>query len=725
MAVELATGYINLVPSMRGFSSKVASEFDPAALGKTMGRKLGTGMTTGIQSTVQLPQELRTQATTTGKTSGVNFKKGFESETDRIKLPDKMAGEAKGKGKESGSQFGNFFALGAASAVAVGTALVVDGFKEALGREVSTVKMGQQLGLTPTFAKGLGETTGRIFAQNFGDSLEQVNTAAVGVLKNIGGAQTPATFDDLVKKALTFSSTMNQDVNRSTAAAGQLIRTGLAKDGSEAFDILTRAMQGPSNQADDLLDTTIEYSTLMRNLGLSGPQSFGLISQAVKGGARSSDQAADALKEFSIRAVDGSDLTANSFGALGLDARKMAGDIAAGGSRAATALDTTLDALRGVADPVKRGQIAVGLFGTQAEDMGKALETMDLDTTAAEMDNVAGAANRMVDAVGGTKLSKFDEFKRSIQTNVVDFMETTGIPILEAGADAFHNIFGEDAGASLRTGAGLFASAWDDIFGADAGASLRTGVGLFASAWDDVSANFTTGVDTIKTGTAGLWTDFTTGLTTVKTTASDLWTNFTTGLDTIKTTGADLWTNFTTGADTVKTFFTDLVTAATELPGRIGDALKGLWDALPATFKAALDVVVDVWNGLAIPQIGPYTISAFGRSQDIGPFGPFDLPDIPTPWRHADRGGIVPGAIGSEQFLIAHGGETIVPTHKPQLAAFRGIDGAVASAASVGAGGGASVPTSPTMIFNNVREADTAWTVRHELHKFSLLAGGR
>ena len=39
----------------------------------------------------------------------------------------------------------------------------------------------------------------------------------------------------------------------------------------------------------------------------------------------------------------------------------------------------------------------------------------------------------------------------------------------------------------------------------------------------------------------------------------------------------------------------------------------------------------------------------------------FTNPDLPA----LDSGGIVPGPTGSDQLILAHGGETVLPTHKP------------------------------------------------------------
>jgi phage-related minor tail protein len=106
---------------------------------------------------------------------------------------------------------------------------------------------------------------------------------------------------------------------------------------------------------------------------LDASTATGLLVQGMQAGARNSDLVADAIKEFSIRAVDGSKTTSDGFKAIGVDAGQMAAQIARGGPEASAALDLVLNRFRAMPDPVAQSRAAVALFGTQAEDLGKAL----------------------------------------------------------------------------------------------------------------------------------------------------------------------------------------------------------------------------------------------------------------------------------------------------------------------------------------------------------------
>lgn len=309
-------------------------------------------------------------------------------------------------------------AIALAGGLLVGMALV-KGIKKTLDYQDSQAKLRAQMGLTVEESKKIGATAGKLYSQAYGQNMAQVNEAIKSVIQNGAVLRGTASKDlqEISGKVLNLANTFDQDLGGVTRAVGQMMRTGLAKDGKQALDILTRGFQTGANKADDLLDTMNEYGTQFRKVGIDGPTAMGLISQAVKAGARDSDIAADAIKEFSIRAIDGSKGTAAGFKDLGLSASKMAAQIGKGGKSASDALDLTLDRLRKIPDPVKRSQIAVGLFGTQAEDLGDALFAMDPSTAVAALGKVGGAADDMGKTLT-TPQARLVALKRSLEMKV-------------------------------------------------------------------------------------------------------------------------------------------------------------------------------------------------------------------------------------------------------------------------------------------------------------------
>lgn len=295
---------------------------------------------------------------------------------------------------------------GVAAALGIGVAANMD-------MSAANAKLSAQLGVGPAKAAELSKVSARIYGNAWGDSTETVNSAIKGVYQNIGNTKdAKGGLEGVTTKVLALSQTFDQDLGGTTAAVGQMIKTGLARNADEALDILTRGFQSGANKADDLLDTMNEYGTQFRKFGIDGKMATGLLTQGLKGGARDADLVADAIKEFSIRAIDGSDTTAAGFKAIGLSAGQMAAQIGKGGSSANKALDLTLDKLRGIHDPVKREAAAVALFGTQAEDLGASLYKLDPSSAVQALGKVSGAADKMTKTVGDNPAAAMERFKR-------------------------------------------------------------------------------------------------------------------------------------------------------------------------------------------------------------------------------------------------------------------------------------------------------------------------
>jgi phage-related protein len=342
--------------------------------------------------------------------------KGFDDALD--KAGEKLKSGNGGKFKAAA------VAIGVAIGVALGASIV-----GAMDVQGSQAKLAAQLGLTQQEAAHYGKVAGDVYAANWGDSIDSVNDAIVAITRNIGEGN-DAWLKDTTTTVLAMQETFGAGADEISRTVAQMLNTGMAANATQALDIITKGFQDGDDRAGDLLDTFTEYSTQFRKLGLDGQTAMGLISQGLQGGARDADLVADALKEFSIRAVDGSTLTASGFASLGLSAQTMAERIGKGGDSAAGALDETLDKLRAIPDPVARAQAATALFGTQAEDLGTALFDLDASNAVQQLGDVTGAAKNMADTVGNTASGNIASFKRQLQVTFTTVVGGAVIPML-------------------------------------------------------------------------------------------------------------------------------------------------------------------------------------------------------------------------------------------------------------------------------------------------------
>ncbi|MET8401384.1 phage tail tape measure protein [Streptomyces sp900116325] len=310
----------------------------------------------------------------------------------------------------------------AAAAIGVGFAGVLGAsIMQSMDMEAAGDKLAAQLGLGPAEAAQVAEVSASVYKNAWGESVDEVNLAIKGVYQNIGDtSQAEGGLEGVTTKALALASTFDQEVGPTTAAVGQLIKTGLAKDADEAFDILTVGLQSSANKADDLLDVINEYSTQFRRAGLDGKTAMGLLSQGLQGGARDADQVADAIGQFGELALAGGTSVDAAFKSIGLSSADMAKMIGQGGENAEKALGMTLDALRGTTNEQTKLNAATALFGDPGTVMGDALFALDPATAAASagMDKASGAMDRVADTAGGNAKSAMESFKRTVMVEL-------------------------------------------------------------------------------------------------------------------------------------------------------------------------------------------------------------------------------------------------------------------------------------------------------------------
>jgi TP901 family phage tail tape measure protein len=347
-------------------------------------------------------------------------------------------GEATGGVKGALEKLGPI-AAAAGAAMAAGLAIAATGaalLKKALDASIERANVGNlvaaQLGDTEHAAEW-GKLAGRVYADNFGESLADAGNAVRDVFRNKLIPEDAG--DDAIKaiaeKVLTVGTLAEASSAEVSRSVHKMLVTGLAGSAEEALDILTRGFQNGANEAEDLLDTFDEYSIQFKELGISGKEALGLIGQGLKGGARDADTVADALKELAIRAQDGSKASLDAFKALGLNGKELSGMFARGGESARTALDMIIDKTKDIKDPMERNAVAVGLFGTKAEDLQDALFGLDLDTAVKGLGDVTGAADKASTALGQGLGPTIETFKRKAQQAFADIGDKIAPAVLE------------------------------------------------------------------------------------------------------------------------------------------------------------------------------------------------------------------------------------------------------------------------------------------------------
>ncbi|MFD5724651.1 hypothetical protein ACFWMT_00930 [Streptomyces sp. NPDC058368] len=558
---------------------------------------------------------------------------------------------------------------GAAAGAAVG-GLFAAGLSNAMDATAANTKLANQLGLTSEEAERAGGVAGDVFSAGFGDSIDGVSEALGAVTSNIGGLgkATDAELDQMTRSALALADTFEFDVGESTQAVGTLIKTGMAKDGIEAFDLLTAAAQKlPPKLREEVPAMISEYGEFFDQLGFSGPDAMGLLAQAAQDPTFQLDKLGDAVKEFTLQMADTAKVE-KPLKQLGLKVKDIQKLMNTG--HGTEAFDQVTTALKNVEDQTKRTSIQAALFGGPGEDMGNSLLNLDATGAAAAtgLDKAKGAAKGVTDSVAASK--SMDAIMRTLATTVgellapalkvlADFMkENPGLikvlaPILVGLAAAIGiAVVAQWAwNAALWAWPGTWIIAgimalvavivlivvyWDQI-AAKTGEVWDWIVGKLGEAWDWIAQKAVATWDWITSKLSDAWEW-------IKSTLGDAWDWITdkTGAAWDWITGkiqgavqaqidAVGWLSKIPGR--VAGWLGDMVDWVAGLPGRIAKAARGMWDSIVSGFKSAVNSLIGMWNGLSFTLGGGSFMGV-----DI-PTVRLDTPDIP----YLAEGGVTTG----------------------------------------------------------------------------------
>ncbi len=215
--------------------------------------------------------------------------------------------------------------------------------------------------------KRLGDTVQNVYKNNFGESMQEVADCVAEISKTT--KTSGKSLQGVTEGAITLRDTLGYDVSESARAAkAMMLNFGI--DGEKALSMIAAGSQNGLDYSGELLDSISEYSVQFAKVGLDADQMFNIFQQGADSGAWNIDKVGDAVKEFSIRAIDGSDSTRGAYEKLGLDADKMMQVFAKGGPQANESFNMVLNKLMDMDDEVERDAVGVSLFGTMWEDLG-------------------------------------------------------------------------------------------------------------------------------------------------------------------------------------------------------------------------------------------------------------------------------------------------------------------------------------------------------------------
>lgn len=441
----ITTSYIELLPTITGITADMRRQL--ATIATTAANTLGDGFrqaaVAGVNDinqamrNINIPTQAMNQQLQQVANHGAN---SLQSAIAGVNIPAAPITAATSQGASAGMQGGMVNGIKAAgpkilagiAALGIG-AVVAKSIGTAMELENGGAKTKASLGLSVGQSDTAKQASSSLYRGNYGDSLEGVDTAVTNALSSFADLRngSSADIEAITKRALNMNSVFELDTARSTQVASQMITTGFAKDGVQAMDMLSAAMQKvPANVREDIIDAVDEYGPFMQQLGLQGEKGMSLLAAGAQKGMYGIDKTGDALKEFTILSTDMSSGVKEGYDAIGLSQKEMAGELLKGGDHASTAFSKIVKGLQGIKDPVEQQTAALALFGTPLEDLGtkdipKFLES--LGGIPGGMGDISAAAAQMDADLGSTAAGSLESFRRNLE---VTFGEAA-IPLIK------------------------------------------------------------------------------------------------------------------------------------------------------------------------------------------------------------------------------------------------------------------------------------------------------
>lgn len=693
--VELGVGYVNIVPSIEGFANKLRQSVDGESIGRRISADISKGLKVdfGKDAKVDLPTtQLRAKATEAGTNMGRSMGVGISGALRNVAAT--LGGLFIGRrifefGKESFEAYSDLNEATTKAQQVFGDAFArVDAFAAQSARSIGSSR--QQ-------ALDAGATFGNLFrAMDIG--VDKSADMSLGLLKLSGDL---ASFNNVdptevlmalrsglvgeIEPLRRFGVNLTQDRIKAEA-----FRLGLVKAGVDQTKVAakTATLRKAQEKAAEALKKHGEASVEYKDAAIQVATAEGALSKEIEGKIPDLNAAQKAQAAYSLIMQDTS-LAQGDFA--------RTADGAANKQRILAARWENFKAQVGKAV----APLGLAVLDTMSNALTKVSDwwTLNGQKTVDGLGRIGGLVMSMF---GPDPAASFSAGVDIISGKLDEIFGPDKVGSFESGAmrvsDAVNSVFGPEPATNFEIGAmrvagavDQAATALDRIFGEDKKASFIAGADVVRTKWDELYNDFINGSILVNERTGMYWDALGRDLLWVKDNV----------LEPIRSWIVDTWVP--QGMQFMATNLDNVKNIATKMKDELKvafDVIKATWEGIGSALEWTKIHVIDPVVGtiqsmldkLQALRDNPIT-AAVGRQLGIPGFA---------------VGGVVPGAPGQPRLILAHGGETVVPT---------GISPATAAAR-----GGVTVGS--ITVVGSSRPRETAYALRSELRWLSMVAGG-
>ncbi|WP_341250693.1 phage tail tape measure protein [Euzebya pacifica] len=319
----------------------------------------------------------------------------------------------------------------AADAFSAAAGFAADAFLDTIGQELSSDVAAARLGMFgPDEAAALGDTAGRLYADAWGESFEDVTAAIVAADEALGGLGIDALAGEQVPELIALAQVAEADINEVANAVGAFARaTGVSVP--EAMDLIAGAVTNGANRYGDLFDVLSEYSPQLDQLNLSAEDWIDTLIRGSDAQVYNLDVVADALKSLQERLAEGSDASRDALVMLGLDADAVIRQVNAGGTQARDAVNDVVDGLLALNDEARTAQ-SLALVGDPLVNLGLSAERLELlRQTTGELETFSGTLEQVIAVAYDNEATRWDAQVRQLKDNIGGLVQEVAQPVVE------------------------------------------------------------------------------------------------------------------------------------------------------------------------------------------------------------------------------------------------------------------------------------------------------
>ncbi|WP_437831774.1 phage tail tape measure protein [Niallia taxi] len=168
-------------------------------------------------------------------------------------------------------------------------------------------------GATADEMKEIKEISKNLYNNNLGEDWNDL-AAAIQEVKSVTDLSGQS-LETATKYAIQYRDVFGEDVTESIKASDTMMKNfGITAE--QSYNLLAQGAQQGLNKSQELLDSANEYSVYFKTLGYDANEMFDVFNAGLENGAFNLDKVGDVVKEFGIRIKDGSTATSDALSYL-------------------------------------------------------------------------------------------------------------------------------------------------------------------------------------------------------------------------------------------------------------------------------------------------------------------------------------------------------------------------------------------------------------------------